>query len=213
MIRTAFEAAGLTEAKVNAQSLLRTYRGFPKGLKTEIRTNGIPQTMGQVDRLVEKYHLTEKQRTALINLMDKASPDIRKVLARLLEVAKPRNTKITADGSNANSVINGIIARVIPDKSFTITANHVINRIIDTVLPDNYPPVKSAAGNIFASVNRYAGGDVVNRHQPDSRSPARPGSGGNRRRRVSRTFRTRTIGAGLEPGRCLTRLRRCSVVT
>ncbi len=207
MIRTAFEAAGLTEAKVNAQSLLRTYRGFPKGLKTEIRANGIPQTMAKVNALDRKYGLTEKQRTALIDLMDKASPNIRKVLGLLDKTArqKPKpivdahidramsafgtvlkkaqdvdrqkpNPKVTADTGAAASSLNNLLGLLRAADGFH--AQSTVTNTIVTVRefqmgsgPGQKDSPHSAAGNFFASVNRYAGGDVVNRHEPEFAGP------------------------------------------
>jgi hypothetical protein len=55
------EPAGVREA-------VRAYKSLPKDVRTEIKAEGIPKTQAEVDRLVAKYKLTEKDREALIRL-------------------------------------------------------------------------------------------------------------------------------------------------
>ena len=94
MVRTVFEAAGIDKSELRARQLKATYRSLPRDVRTDIRSNGIPQTSAEVDRLVEKYQLTEKQRRALITLSDLASKPNGNVLDKLgiVERTNPRPT-------------------------------------------------------------------------------------------------------------------------
>jgi hypothetical protein len=71
------------------------FASLPKDVRTKIKADGIPQTEAEVDHLVDKYDLTEKERRALITLKDLASGQIQQVL-RLLAAA---------DGAHAESTI------------------------------------------------------------------------------------------------------------
>lgn len=81
--------------QVNAKAALDAFDSLPKEVQTDIQVNGIPQTVAQVDRLVEKYKLTEEQRKALI----------------------------TASAGGAFATIDQVVARLggIRDKNITIT--------------------------------------------------------------------------------------------
>ncbi len=92
------------------------FRSLPKNVRTNIKTNGIPQTEADIDKLVAKYHLTEKQRTALVTLKDLASPRIQDVLAKLLNLDRQSPTPhahldygaLAADVNNAERLIAGL---------------------------------------------------------------------------------------------------------
>jgi hypothetical protein len=83
LVRTVFHAAGITQVDLRARELTAVYKGMPKDVRTFIQTHGVPQTKAEIDDLVKKYHLTEKQRTALVTLKDLASKNIGDVLTRL----------------------------------------------------------------------------------------------------------------------------------
>lgn len=59
-------------------------RSLPPQVQTHIATKGVPRTAAQVDALVAKYKLTEKQRTALMTLRDLASGPLGSISRQLL---------------------------------------------------------------------------------------------------------------------------------
>lgn len=123
LIRTTFEAAGINVVEQKARDLRGTYDKLPKNVRAEIRADGIPKTVGDVDRLVEKYHLTEKQRTALLRMRNLAQKDLEAVLRGLGLIEKPRTTKVDA---NVRAALAGIGAVQhardnLQDKKITIT--------------------------------------------------------------------------------------------
>lgn len=61
-------------------------RDLPPEVQTHIATKGVPRTAAQVDALVAKYKLTEKQRTALMTLRDLASGPLGSILRQLLSL-------------------------------------------------------------------------------------------------------------------------------
>lgn len=89
--------------KVNESQIQQAKAAFdslPEEVQTDIRANGIPQTEAQVNRLVDKYGLTEKQRRALITASaGGAFTTINQVIARLNAV-KDRNVTITTQWRN-----------------------------------------------------------------------------------------------------------------
>jgi hypothetical protein len=94
LIRTVFEAAGLDLVTLRAKEALRAFNSLPKNVRTDVKENGIPQTMAKVDALVKKYDLTEKERKALITLMDHASPGIRGII-NLIGQVRDKSVTIT----------------------------------------------------------------------------------------------------------------------
>lgn len=71
------------------------FESLPPKVQTKIEAKGIPQTEAEVDHLVDKYELSEKQRKALITLKDLASEKIQAVL----------NALARADGASATTTI------------------------------------------------------------------------------------------------------------
>lgn len=70
------------------------YKSLPPEVRTDIRANGIPDTVAQVDRLVKKYKLTEEERKALITLIDHASGRIQVIIDKLKDV-KDKDVTVT----------------------------------------------------------------------------------------------------------------------
>lgn len=99
-------AAGVRNFGRDTQRELRTavnaFKGLPDRVETDIKANGIPQTMGEVDRLVEKYKLTEEQRQALITLKDLVTDKLGAVLQRLRD----------ANGASATTTITTVLRTV-----------------------------------------------------------------------------------------------------
>lgn len=82
------------------QKAKAAFDSLPKEVRTDIQANGIPQTEAQVDRLVKKYGLTEKQRRALITARaGGAFATIAQVIARLNAV-KDKSVTITTQWRN-----------------------------------------------------------------------------------------------------------------
>lgn len=82
-----YDEEQLEDAKAAFQSL-------PRDVRTEIKAEGIPQTEAQVDALVAKYELSEKDRQALVRLMDMATPSILAIIARLNDI-RDRDVTVT----------------------------------------------------------------------------------------------------------------------
>lgn len=110
LVRTVFEAAGITETEIKARNLANLYERLPKKLQTNIATNGIPKAKGDIDKLVEKYNLTDKQRTALVTIRDMASKDIEDVIALLEKTdgQKP-NPDVSANTAPARSALSSLL--------------------------------------------------------------------------------------------------------
>lgn len=135
MVRTVFEAAGIDKADLRARRLRETYRGLPKNVQTELKANGIPKTSADVDRLVAKYKLTEKQRQALLTIRDLATKDVNKVLERLGLVDRTHATpSITLAGASAaisnlasvGAMLSNIDGRV---ATSTVITNRLENKV------------------------------------------------------------------------------------
>jgi hypothetical protein len=94
LVQTVFKAAGVTESELKVRRLRVAFKSLPPRAQTEIRATRIPQTSAEIDRLVKKYQLTEKQRRALVTLKDAASPGIRTIQA-LLNKAGSTNARPT----------------------------------------------------------------------------------------------------------------------
>lgn len=106
MVKTVFQAAGIDAADLKARQLRAAYKALPKDVRTQIRQEGVPKTMAEVNELVKRYELTEKQRQALITLIDRASPGLSQV-ERWLE---------RLDGKRATTYIDTVRtgARTVP---------------------------------------------------------------------------------------------------
>lgn len=93
------------------QAAKEGFDALPKSVRTEIRAEGIPQTKGEVDQLVDKYKLTEKQRQALVTLKDLASDRIQAVIRQLLDYDRRDATaNVNVDAGGAISQIASIKA-------------------------------------------------------------------------------------------------------
>lgn len=91
-ITAEFDRANFDEAEA-------AYDSLPSDVKTNILANGIPKTEAEVNALVEKYKLTEKERRALLTLTDKASAGIQVVQNRL-DGLRDKNVTVTTTFKN-----------------------------------------------------------------------------------------------------------------
>lgn len=121
LIRTTFEALGIDEATVKARRAREAFFALPKDVRTRIKTDGVPETKAEIDALVAKYKLTEKERRALISLKDNAS--------------------------GAAAVINRILDNAARDRSSTIRVGYVVDR--SGMRGMGGPTTTSAMGDIF----------------------------------------------------------------
>lgn len=111
LVRTVFEAAGITETELKARELADNIKKIPPKVRTLIATEGIPKSKAAIDELVEKYELTEQQRTALVSIKDLASADIEGVIALLEQTAgsKP-NPDVSANTAPARAALEDLLA-------------------------------------------------------------------------------------------------------
>lgn len=110
LVRTVFEAAGITDVELKARALADQYKRLPKKLQTEVAANGIPKTVDKINELVEKYDLTDEQRTALITIRDLASKDIEGVIGLLEETdGKRPNPDVSANTAPARSALAALL--------------------------------------------------------------------------------------------------------
>lgn len=106
LVRTVFEAAGIDATDLKARQLRESYRQLPKDVQTQIRQEGVPKTMAEVNALVKKYELTEKERQALITLRDQATGPLSNIEAWLKRI----------DGSTAHAkvIVDQYRGRTVP---------------------------------------------------------------------------------------------------
>lgn len=145
-IKTQIQAANAAKTAQQIKTLQDGYSRLPDDVRTDIAANGIPKTKAEVDSLVAKYKLTEKQRTALMTLKADAARASAAALARFLDsVARDRTSTIRV--TTVRTTVNGSPGRT------------------DIPLPGS-----SARGNIFAA---YAAGGMDRRdaHQPEFAGP------------------------------------------
>jgi hypothetical protein len=83
LIETTFRALGIGAFEQQVNGIKNLARGVPKSVLTDIATNGVPKTAAQITALLGKYKLTEKQRTAVLALIDRASGQIPAAIAAL----------------------------------------------------------------------------------------------------------------------------------
>lgn len=122
MVRTIFEAAGIDIATLKAREARKAYLALPKEVRTALRTEGVPKTVGEIDALVKKYKLTEQERRALISLKDNAS--------------------------GAAAMINRILDNAARDRTATITTINRVVRDYDGTASGPLPK-KASGGQIF----------------------------------------------------------------
>lgn len=161
LVETVFKALHVDEWKNAVGDARKIIRDIPKDVVTELRTNGVPQTTAQVNALLDKYDLTEKQRRAVLRLVDLASDDIGAVLEALAKAEKPRKSKLTADVGAARNDISGVLALLnrYRSKSVTLTTNVVTNQIANKPKVGG-PDQESADGGTILG-QRYPYGDKV----------------------------------------------------
>lgn len=78
--------------------------GVPPAVVTDIATRGVPKTMGDIDRLVAKYKLTEEERQALITVtgVDSAISDANRASTAFDYAARTRTANILLRYSPTN---------------------------------------------------------------------------------------------------------------
>lgn len=86
-------------AKAELDAINAAFEVLPEEVRTDIEANGVPKTIAEVNALVAKYKLSEKQRKALVSLVDKATPGINAVIARLADL---RDKSITVSTTFRN---------------------------------------------------------------------------------------------------------------
>lgn len=145
LVRTVFEAAGITETELKARALADQIKKIPPKVRTIIATEGIPKTKEDIDALVEKYDLTEQQRTALVTIQDLASADIQGVIALLEQTAgsKP-NPDVSANTAPARAALDDLLAflRQVDGTTATTTVytRHVTNGLQPSSPGEPAPP-------------------------------------------------------------------------
>lgn len=103
LLKLVLQEAGVTETDLKIRALRKALDGVPRKVRSDIRANGVPETMAEVDALVKKYELTEKQREALITLKDEASGRAA-LLNRILDnAARDRQSTITVVSRNVRA--------------------------------------------------------------------------------------------------------------
>lgn len=90
---------GIQFDKQQLQEAKEAFDSLPREVRSEIKADGIPKTEAEIDALVEKYELTEKDRSALLTLKDQASARIQDVLA-LLRQYRDKNITVTTTFQN-----------------------------------------------------------------------------------------------------------------
>lgn len=96
LVKTVFESAGIDVNQQKARNLYDAYTRLPKGVRTDIKANGIPKSEADIARLQRKYKLTPAQVRTIAALKNEASPQIAAVLRDLINLdGKTANTTIT----------------------------------------------------------------------------------------------------------------------
>lgn len=190
VVRTAFEAAGIDGVNAKTQGLINRFRTLPPKVQTKIQADGIPSTMGQVDALVRKYHLTEKERRALITLMDNATPKINQIIGALGRV-RGKTVQVKVDSGSAISNVAAVQASINALSGKTVTVTTLQKTIYGTgkmsaiaqgradggeILGQRYPYrdkvlIHAAPGEEIIS-NRHGQADAFRRDRAMGRIPA-----------------------------------------
>lgn len=110
------------EAQAAIRGARSAFQSLPGEVMTHIMTNGVPRTTAQVNALVEKYKLTEEQRTALITLKDAASAGIGNIIG-LIHNVKGKTVTVGVDTGAAVSNVRAVQAVIngLSGKTVTIT--------------------------------------------------------------------------------------------
>jgi uncharacterized protein YukE len=80
LVKTVLEAAGFDESTEKAREFRRILNKVPKDLRAKIAAEGVPKTRAQVEALIKKYPELEKHRSALISIVDDATPKLNSIL-------------------------------------------------------------------------------------------------------------------------------------
>jgi hypothetical protein len=195
LVSTTFRAIGITKFDRQVRELRGLLEGVPKRVLTDMRTNGVPKTVSEVDALVAKYKLTEKERKALIRLVG------------------------TAEAQGAAFALSAALDRAARDRTSTIRVNTIqtLSRVTlgrvggradgGSVPKDNgryedkYLFMLAPGEEIIS--NRYGEADRFRADRAAGRIPgyADGGTTGKRPRRGGRTSAAYAVSDDLEIGR------------
>lgn len=106
LVRTVFEASGLTGFERDVIRLRLAMAGLPKKAISRLQTEGVPQSIEEARKMARELELTAKERKALIRLVDLASGKARAVAAALDNAARDRNATITITTRHVNVTEN-----------------------------------------------------------------------------------------------------------
>lgn len=89
--------------KFKLNQLLDSFKELPEEVKQKIKQEGIPQSIEEINKLVKKYDLAEKDRETLVKLKDQASDKIADIRHKLEQL----------DGTTATAFVN-ILTNTMP---------------------------------------------------------------------------------------------------
>ncbi|HEY9394521.1 MAG TPA: hypothetical protein VIP58_10280 [Nocardioides sp.] len=141
------------EAQAAIRGARSAFQSLPGEVMTDIMTNGVPRTVAQVDALVKKYGLTEKERVALITLKDAASAGIGNII-NLIHNVKGKTVTV---GVNTGSAVSNVAA-----------VQHAINSLsgktvsVTTLQKTIYMAGKQSS----IAEGRADGGEILGQRQP-----------------------------------------------
>lgn len=141
------------EAQDAIRGAKSAFESLPGEVMTDIMTNGVPRTTAQVNALVEKYKLTEEERTALITLKDAASLGIGNIIDLIHNV----KSKTVTVGVNTGNAVSNVAA-----------VQHVINSLQGkTVTVTTLQKTIYGAGKMAdIASGRADGGEIPGQRQP-----------------------------------------------
>jgi hypothetical protein len=160
VVRTAFEAAGIDGVTAKTQRLVGQFLALPPKVQTNIQANGIPTTMGQVDALVKKYGLTEKERRALISLKDNATPGLNNIIGTIGRV-KGKTVKVDVDTGGAISNVRAVQAVINSLQGKTVTVTTLQRTIYAAGKMDSIAKAQGKADGGEVLGQRFPYGDKV----------------------------------------------------
>jgi hypothetical protein len=203
-IRTMIAAVNAKQAENEARKVAKAYNAIPKAIRVKVAEYGGEATRKQLGRIkVDGQSLSGKQIKVILTAQDNASTKIKGAKADVQgfdgtkgegkldvddgqvpnRVNSAKNTvkgfdSAKGEGSldvDTSGVTSGISAARSAVAAFgsvsstaTVTVNHVTNYVT------NGSPPKSADGNIFGSVQAFAGGGMTEQHRAQIAQPANP---------------------------------------
>lgn len=144
LVKTTFEAAGIDRSILQVREARRNIEALPKKVQTVVRADGIPRTIGEVNALVKKYNLTEKERRALITLRDLASKGIGIVDGKLKRI----------DGKKADPKVGLNTGKFDANSARVARQNAIMDRAKPTPTANlNTAPFNGKYGGTMGSLN------------------------------------------------------------